>query len=228
MKLVIGNKVYSSWSLRPWILMKAFGIAFEETVVPLRSSDTRDRILKHSPSAKVPVLVDGDVTTWETTAIIEYLAERFPQHAIWPKDARARAHARSVSAEMHSGFPALRKACAMEVTKRFAPRDRGPDVAADVARITEIFCEARARFGAAGPFLYGGFSAADAMFAPVCTRFWSYAIAIDPVSQSYVDTVLAHPAYRQWLAEAAAEPWHLDDNGNGAETLIDDMRARKA
>ena len=228
MKLVIGNKCYSSWSLRPWIVMKAFGIPFEETLIQLRSGDTRDRIIKHSPSGKVPALVDGDASVWESLAILEYLADKFPSHAIWPRDAKARAHARSVSAEMHSGFQGLRQACGMEVTKRFAAMDRGPAVAADVARITAIFREARAKFGAGGPFLYGSFSAADGMYAPVCTRLRTYSIEIDSVSQAYVDAVLAHPAYQQWLAEASAEPWILGDNGNAAETVIEDLRAKKA
>lgn len=228
MKLVIGNKCYSSWSLRPWIVMKAFGIPFEETQIQLRSGDTRDRIIKHSPSGKVPALVDGDVSVWESLAILEYLADKFPSHAIWPKDAKARAHARSVSAEMHSAFQGLRQACGMEVTKRFAPKDRGSAVSADVARITAIFHEARGKFGAGGPFLYGAFSAADGMYAPVCTRLRTYAISVDPVAQAYVDAVLAHPAYLQWLAEASAEPWILGDNGNAAETVIEDLRAKKA
>lgn len=228
MKLVIGNKAYSSWSLRPWIVMKAFAIAFEETLVQLRSPDTAANIRKHSPSAKVPALVDGDVVVWETIAILEYLAEKFPQHAIWPKDIKARAHARSISAEMHSGFQALRSSCAMDVTKRFASKDRGTAVAADVARITAIFREARGRFGAGGPFLYGAFGAADGMYAPVCTRFRSYAIAVDPVSQAYVDAVLDHPACKAWYSDAAAEPWILDDNGNEGETVIEDLRQRKA
>ncbi|MEQ1611341.1 MAG: glutathione S-transferase family protein [Hyphomicrobiaceae bacterium] len=228
LKLIIGNKCYSSWSLRPWIVMKAFGIPFEEMLIQLRSGDTRDRIIEHSPSGKVPALVDGDVSVWETLSILEYLADKFPAHAIWPRDAKARAHARSISAEMHSGFQGLRQACAMEVTKRFAAKERGPAVAADVARIAAIFREARAKFGASGPFLYGAFSAADGMYAPVCTRLRTYSIEIDPVSQAYVDAVLAHPAYQQWLAEAAAEPWVLGDNGNATEAVIEDLRARKA
>lgn len=227
MQLVIGNKVYSSWSLRPWIVMRAFGIAFEETLVQLRASDTRDRIIAYSPSGKVPALVDGDVLVWDSLAVMEYLAEAFPQHAIWPRDRAARAHARCISAEMHSGFLALRTNCAMEVTKRFASKDRGPAVAADVERITAIFREARAKFGSAGPFLYGAFSAADGMYAPVCTRIRTYGIAVDPVAQSYVDAVLSHPAYQAWLAAAVAEPWVLGDNGNEAETVIEDLRAKK-
>jgi glutathione S-transferase len=229
MKLVIGNKVYSSWSLRPWIVMKAFGIPFEETVVQLRDTSTRDRILAHSPSGKVPALIDDGVTVWDSLAIVEYLADKFPSHAIWPKDHVAKVHARCVSAEMHSGFAALRNACSMNVTRRFKARDRGAAVAADVARVTQIWRDARETFGASTgkPFLYGDFSAADGMYAPVVTRFHSYSIAVDPVSQAYMDAVLSHPAYKAWLAGAVAETWGLD-NGEDAETIIEDLRAKKA
>ena len=229
MKLVIGNKVYSSWSLRPWIVMKAFAISFEETVVSLRWVDTRDRILAHSPSGKVPALIDDGVTVWDSLAIMEYLADKFPQHAIWPKNRLARAHARCVSAEMHSGFQALRNACSMNVTRRFKERDRGEAVAADVARITAIWHEAREKFGAktGKPFLYGEFSAADGMYAPVVSRFHGYSIAVDPVAQAYIDAMLAHPAYKAWLVGAVAETWGLD-NGEDTETVIEDLRAKKA
>ena len=229
MKLIIGNKVYSSWSLRPWIVMTAFGIPFDETVVQLRESDTRDLILKHSPSGKVPALIDDGTTVWDSLAIMEYLADKFPQHAIWPKDRIARAHARCASAEMHSGFVGLRNACSMNVTRRFKSRDRGDAVAADVARITEIWREARDKFGAktSKSFLYGDFSAADGMYAPVVTRLHTYGIAVDPVSQAYVDAVLAHPAYITWLTGAKAEPWFLD-NSEAPEALIDDLRKPKA
>jgi glutathione S-transferase len=227
MRLIIGNKVYSSWSLRPWIVMKAFGISFEETVVQLRESDTRGRILEHSPSGKVPALMDGATNIWDSLAIIEYLADKHPDHAIWPKDRLARAHARCASAEMHSGFQALRNACSMNVTRRFKARDRGEAVAADVARITSLWREARAAHGVGGPFLYGAFSGADGMFVPVATRFHSYSIAVDPVSRAYMDAILGHPAYKAWLAGAVAEPWGLD-NGEGTETIIEDLRAKKA
>ncbi len=229
MKLIIGNKVYSSWSLRPWIVMKAFGIPFDETVVQLRETDTRDLILKHSPSGKVPTLIDDGVTVWDSLAIMEYLADKFPQYAIWPKDRLARAHARCASAEMHSGFVSLRNACSMNVTRRFKAKDRGAEVTTDVARITALWREARDKFGAKTGklFLYGDFTAADGMYAPVVTRLHSYAIAVDPVSQAYVDAVLAHPAYAAWLAGAKAEPWFLD-NSEAAETIIDDLRKPKA
>lgn len=231
MRLVIGNKVYSSWSMRPWIVMRAHAIAFEETVVPLRDTSTRDRILVHSPSGKVPCLLDGDVTVWESLAIMEYLAERFPARAIWPRDAKARAHARAIAAEMHAGFHKLRAECPMVITKRFQPRQRSPEVMADVARVTAVWREARERFGAqakgadAGPFLYGSFTAADGMYAPVVTRLNTYSIDVDPVSSAYMAALTSSPAYRDWLADAVAEPWILGEND---EPVIEDLRAGKA
>ena len=206
-RLVIGNKTFSSWSLRPWMMMTVMGLDFDEVMIPLRQPDTKSRILAHSPAGTVPVLIDGDAVVWETLAILEYLADRHPTAGVWPADVHARAHARAISSEMHAGFTALRSACAMNITKRFKARDRGPEVAADVARITAIFSDARERFGAntGQPFLFGAFCAADAMFAPVVTRLNSYSIAVDPVSQAYVDAVLAHPAYQTWLHGAATE-----------------------
>ena len=224
MRLFIGNKVYSSWSLRPWIVMKANGIAFDETLVQLRTPETAAAIRQHSPTGKVPCLVDGDITVWETLAIMEYLAELHPDKGIWPKSAAARAHARAVSAEMHAGFVNLRRHCPMVVTQRFAPTPLPVDVQADVARVAAIWNEARARFAdqAAGPFLYGSFSAADGMYAPVVTRLHTYSIAVDAVSQRYIDAVLAHPAYRAWLADAVTEPWVLAQNED--LTPIEDLR----
>jgi glutathione S-transferase len=226
MHLYIGNKVYSSWSLRPWIVMKAKGIAFEETLVQLRAADFPAHVKMFSPSGKVPCLVDGDVTVWDSLAIIEYLAEKFPETGIWPKDAKARAHARAISSEMHAGFQALRQACPMAITQRFAAKPLAADVAANVTRVTAIWHEARTKFGAStgGPFLYGEFSAADGMYAPVVSRFHSYSIKVDAVSQAYIDAMRAHPAYQAWVAEAAAEPWVLAQNET--ETVIEDLRAK--
>lgn len=226
MRLIIGNKNYSSWSLRPWIVMKAKDIAFEETLVPLRAADTPDRIKKFSPSAKVPCLVDGDVTVWESLSIMEYLAEKFPGKGIWPADSKARAHARSIASEMHAGFQALRMACPMSITQRFAPKPLSDDVKANVGRIAEIWREARDRFAdkAAGPFLYGEFTAADGMYAPVVSRFHSYGIATDAASTAYMDAVRAHPAYRAWLAAAAEEPWVIQQNES--DTPIEDLRRK--
>jgi glutathione S-transferase len=227
-RLIIGNKVYSSWSLRPWILMTALGLAFEETVIPLRQPNTRQRILAYSAAAKVPILIDGSVVVWESLAILEYLAEKHPSLAVWPSDPQVRAHARSIAAEMHAGFAAIRNACPMIVTKRIAAKDRGAEVAADIARITAIFQEARAMTlaqagNSPGPFLYGKFSAADAMFAPVCTRLNTYSVHVDSVSRAYVDAVLTSPAYVSWLAAAIGEPWVIEAY-EANETVIEDLR----
>jgi glutathione S-transferase len=208
--LVIGNKLYSSWSLRPWLLLKQLGIAFDEVVIPLHQPDTKARILKHSPAGKVPILIEGDVAVWESLAIMDHVGETYDDAEVWPRDPHARAMARSVAAEMHAGFQALRSACPMNLGKRFGERDRGPEVARDVARVTEIFREARERFGAGGPFLFGEFSAADAMYAPVVTRLDTYAIPVDRVSRDYMDAILSLPAYREWLEAALDEPWVLE------------------
>lgn len=207
MKLVIANRLYSSWSLRPWLLLRQLGIPFEEVVIPLDRPETKGAILRHSPAGRVPVLVDGDVTVWESLAIMDYVAEEHAPGRVWPEERAARAMARSVSAEMHSGFAALRSACPMNLGKRFAHRNRGAACEADVARVQEVFTTARERFGAGGPFLFGGFSAADAMFAPVVTRLDTYSIPMNEVVQDYVRTVLSLPAYRAWLEAALAEPW---------------------
>ena len=208
-RLIIGNKLYSSWSLRPWLLMKALGLAFEETLVQLRQPDTKSRLLQYSPAGKAPILIDGDTTVWESIAIIEYLAEKHPEAGVWPRDARARAHARAICAEMHAGFSGLRQACPMNLGKRFAARDRGEAVAQDIARVTEIFRGTRSQFGTHGPFLFGDFSGADAMYAPVVTRFETYSIPVDDVTRAYMDAVLQHPAFRAWREAALAEPWVL-------------------
>jgi glutathione S-transferase len=175
--LVIANKLYSSWSLRPWLLMRQLGVAFDEVVIPLDTPNTKAEIAKHTPAGRVPVLIDGDVAVWETIAIMEYVGERFGV-AVWPKDIKARAMARAVAAEMHAGFQALRNACPMNLGKRYSRRDRGADVAANVARFEGIVRDARARFGQGGPFLFGTFSAADAMYAPLVTRLDTYSIEV--------------------------------------------------
>ena len=209
MKLLIGNKCYSSWSLRAWLLMRASGIAFTEQLVLLDEPGFKEAIFAAAPGSggTVPTLVDGEIAVWETLAICEYLHDTQPQAGIWPRDKAARAHARAISSEMHAGFTALRGACPMNLGKRFATRDRDPGVARDVERLTGLWRQARERFGAGGPFLYGAFSAADAMFAPVVTRLDTYGIAVDPVSRDYMQAVLALPAFREWLAAALAEPW---------------------
>ena len=208
--LVIGNKLYSSWSLRPWLLLKQLGIPFDEVLIPLHQPDTKANILKHSPAGKVPILLDGDIAVWESIAIMDHVGETYDDVEVWPRDPHARAMARSVAAEMHAGFTALRSACSMNLGKKFGERDRGDEVARDVARVTEIFREARGRFGSGGPFLFGAFSAADAMYAPVVTRLDTYSIAVDPVSRDYMSAILSSRAYKEWLDAALQEPWVLE------------------
>jgi glutathione S-transferase len=207
--LVIVNKAYSSWSFRPWILMRHFDIPFTETVIPMDRAETRAEILRHAPTGKCPSLRDGDVVVWDSLAIIEYLAEAFPDSAIWPRERAARARARALSAEMHSGFVPLRSHLPMNTRRTPSPRDLPADVVADIARIEAAFADTRQAFGAGGDFLFSDFSAADAMFAPVVSRFHTYAVAVSPVTRTYMDAVQALPAYKAWLADADAEPWHV-------------------
>jgi glutathione S-transferase len=206
--LVIGNKLYSSWSLRPWLLLRELAVSFDEILIPLDQPDTKAAILRHSPAGRVPVLVDGETAVWESIAIIEYAGERF-DIPVWPTDREARAMARSVAAEMHAGFQGLRSACPMNLGKRFASRDRGEDVDRDVARFSEIVNGMRHRFGQSGPFLFGAFTGADAMFAPLVTRLETYGIAVDPVTRGYVDAILALPSFQAWREAALREPWVL-------------------
>ena len=219
--LVIANKCYSSWSLRPWLLMKQLGIPFDEIVIPLDLPDTKAKVLAHSPAGKVPILVDGDVTVWESIAIMEYIGDAFAP--VWPSDRGARAMARSVAAEMHAGFPALRSACPMNLGRKYAPKDRGEAVARDVARFSEIVRQARERVRAGGPFLFGAFSAADAMYAPLATRLDTYSIAIDATTRAYVDAILALPAFQEWRSAALKEEWIVDAD-EVDEDAIDNYR----
>ena len=202
--LIIGNKNYSSWSLRAWLLLKHAGIPFNEIRIPLYSSDW-DNILSYSPSGQVPALRDGDLTVWDSLAICEYLAECFPDRQLWPSNKEARAVARSVSAEMHSGFTDLRKNMTMNCRKVFPGKGRAPGVQEDIDRIQQIWNDCRARFGKEGPFLFGQFSIADAMYAPVTTRFLTYDVPLDQVSAAYVKAVQALPAMQEWYAAARAE-----------------------
>lgn len=202
--LVIGTKNYSSWSLRPWVALKVAGIPFRETLVRLRQPDTREQILKHSPAGKVPILKHGDFLVWDSLAILEYLSDRFPGANLWPSDLRARAIARAVSAEMHSGFVALRQQLPMDIRSIF-PLQADAAAQGDIARVQEIWRDCRGRFGAGGRFLFGPFTAADAMYAPVVTRMRTYGVPLDPVSQAYCDAVAALPAMREWEAASRAE-----------------------
>ena len=212
LKLVIGNKNYSSWSMRPWLALRASEIAFEEVLVPLYTDDKADkeRILSFTPAGKVPALVDGDVTVWDSLSIIEYLAERFPEARLWPQDRAHRAHARSISAEMHSGFMALRNECGMNLHRPVRAITLSADAQANVARIQQIWNECRERYGKLGPFLFGEFGAADAMFAPVVHRFRTYAIEVAPDAQDYMNTMMSLPAFREWTAAGLAETIVID------------------
>jgi glutathione S-transferase len=207
LKLVIGNKNYSSWSMRPWLALRAGNIAFEEVFIPLYTENPadKDRILSFTRSGKVPCLIDGDVTVWDSLSIIEYVAERFPDAGLWPDDRAARAHARSISAEMHSGFLPLRNECGMNLHRPIRAIALSADARANVARIEQIWNECRARYGKSGPFLFGGFGAADAMFAPVVHRFRTYAIEAGPVAKAYMEAVMAHSAFAEWTGAGLAE-----------------------
>jgi glutathione S-transferase len=207
--LVIGNKNYSSWSLRPWLAMKHAGIPFVEHRVALYQPDSKRRILEHSPAGKVPVLKDGATAVWDSLAILEYLAEKFPDRGLWPRSAMARARARSVSAEMHSGFGALRTHMPMNLRNSYPGRGLTPEVEADIARMAGLWTECRA--SASGPFLFGEFCNADAMFAPVATRFLTYGVGLPPVCRRYVDTLIALPAMQAWYADARAEREAVDE-----------------
>lgn len=210
LKLIVANKAYSSWSLRAWILLAHFKIPFEETVIPLDLPETRKLILKHSPTAKVPALVDGPITVWESLAIIEYLAEIFPEKAIWPRGKAARALARSLSSEMHAGFQALRQHCPMNFVRPVRKLALNEAVEADVARIEAAWAHARKTYGKAGPFLFGRFSAADAMFAPVVNRFHIYDIPVSRGTRDYMAAMMALPAWKAWAADAEAEEWRIE------------------
>ncbi|MCZ6848714.1 MAG: glutathione S-transferase family protein [Alphaproteobacteria bacterium] len=200
--IVIGSKRLSSWSLRGWLALKLSGARFDEVVIPLDQPSTRQRILEHSPAGRVPILKDGAVTVWDSLAICEYLAERFPEAGLWPEGAEARAHARVVAAEMHAGFAALRRDMAMDCPARRPGQGQTPGALADIARVSEIWRDCRRRFGSGGDFLFGRPGAADAMYAPVVSRFVTYDVPLDEVSAAYRDAVLALPAMREWLAAA--------------------------
>ena len=208
--LVIGNKNYSSWSLRAWLALRQSGAAFDELRIPLDTATTRAQILKQSPAGTVPVLHDGGFTVWESLAICEYAAERFPTAGLWPDDAAARAHARAVSAEMHAGFATLRSAMPMNCRARRPGKGRAPGVEDDIARIVAIWRECRETFGDGGDMLYGRFSIADAMYAPVVSRFVTYGVALDAVAEAYVDAVFALPAMTEWLAAARVETERIE------------------
>lgn len=202
--LYIGNKNYSSWSLRPWVLMRELNIAFEEKLVPFQEGSSFESFRAFSPTGKVPCLLDGGTVVWESLAITEYLAER--HESVWPADPQARAWARCASTEMHAGFTALREQCTMNCGLRVRLDDLPEEVERDIARLIELWAEGRRRFG--GPFLAGrSFTAADAFFAPVAFRVQTYDLPLDEDARSYVTRLLALPSMHEWYAEALAEPW---------------------
>ena len=218
MKLIIGNKAYSSWSLRGWLACRQSGIPFEEVVVPLYDEawDKRREGAEFAPSSgKVPILWDGDAVVWDSLAIVDYLADKVGRQRFWPEDEAARAMARSMAAEMHSSFTALRRKHSMNIRQIHPPVRPDEDVMADLTRIFELWAQARARFGNAmgaegGEFLFGAFGAADIMFAPVCTRIVTYSLPTPRFAAAYIAAVLAHPFLQDWIAGAQEEDWVIE------------------
>ena len=203
--LIIGNKNYSSWSLRAWLALKQTGAEFEEIRIPLDTPQTRSQILQHSPTGKVPALRHGDLLLWESIALCEYLAEQFADRHLWPADANKRAMARCVSAEMHAGFAALRQRLPMDCRSRFSWKGTLPEVQADIDRVLSLWFTCRQQFGEGGDFLFGHFTIADAMFAPVVSRFITYGVPLNTIAQAYAGAISALPAMQEWMAAAAAE-----------------------
>jgi glutathione S-transferase len=214
MKLIIGNKNYSSWSLRAWLAVKQSGLAFEELTVPILGEDweqrKRDSEELAPSSGKVPVLWDGDAVVWDSLAIIEYLADKVGRDRFWPKADEARAMARSIVAEMHSSYLPLRRSCPMNVRAKVTGVSLDADVRADIVRILTLWAEARARFGRGGPFLFGTFSAADVIYAPVVSRFRTYGIGVPGFAASYMQAVWEHEWMHQWVAAAESEQWVIE------------------
>jgi glutathione S-transferase len=209
--VVIGNKNYSSWSLRGWLMARIAGIEFEEIVIPLDLPETQAAIRKHSPSGRVPVLLHRGLAVWESLAIAEYLNDLKPEVGLWPASAAARAHARSISTEMHAGFMDLRNNMPMNIRASYPGKGMTPAVRVDIERMTSIWRDCRKRFSGAfqkdDGFLFGAFGAADAMFAPVVTRFRTYGVKLDTDSDAYCNAVLAQPAMKDWIDAANHEPW---------------------
>ncbi|MGQ0484787.1 MAG: glutathione S-transferase family protein [Hyphomicrobiales bacterium] len=205
--IVLGNKNYSSWSMRPWLAMSMAGIAFKETVIQLDTPETKAAIAAHSKAGRVPVLHHGKITVWESLAILEYLADTFPRKHWWPKPVAARAAARSIASEVHAGFAALRNACPMNLRRPRQAVAMPPAATADVARIEAMWRQCRTRFGKGGKFLFGKFCNADAMYAPVVTRFDTYAIPVCADTRAYMENVMATPAFKAWKEAALRENW---------------------
>lgn len=214
MKLVISNKPYSPWPLRVWLLMKERGLPFEEEVIDLSASDKAVRLKMVSPSGRVPVLIDKDLRIWDSMAIIEYLHERFPDAGVWPADVTARAHARAISNEMHSGFSALRGRLIMNTRREPKAIEMTAPVNTDIARIVELLETTLAQFGGDDTFLCGAFSAADAVYAPIVSRFHSYDVPVTPAVRAYMERICGLTSYRQWCDEAVADPWRNTTTDN--------------
>jgi glutathione S-transferase len=212
LKLIIGNKNYSSWSFRPWIAMKAANIPFEEILIPLYLPGSPEKIREYSPAGKVPILIDDGDVVWESLAILEHLADRFPEAHLWPADARARSFARCAATEMHSGFQALRQHCTMNMWLPLKDRPLPPEVFENVKRIETIWADCRARFGNGGPFLFGTFTNVDAMYAPVVSRFHTYGLPVGPGTLAYMEAVMALPAWGEWYDAAMQETWVMQHN----------------
>jgi glutathione S-transferase len=213
LKLIIGNKAYSSWSMRGWLAVKQSGLPFEEIVVPLYDEDWDKRREgdEFAPSSgKVPILWDGDTVVWDSLAIVDWLADRVGREKFWPEDDAARAMARSMAAEMHASFAALRRECSMNIRQRFPDYKPSPTVEADLARLYALWAQARARFGTGGEFLFGEFGAVDIMFAPVCTRIVTYTLPLPRFAVPYLQAMFAHPFMQDWIAGAQAEDWVIE------------------
>jgi glutathione S-transferase len=213
LKLIIGNKAYSSWSLRGWLAVKQSGLPFEEITVPMFDEDWDKRREgdEFAPSGgKVPILWDNNTVIWDSLAIIEWLADKTDKARFWPKEDAARGMARSMAAEMHSSYQNLRREHSMNVRKQFPPKELSEDVTAEIMRILELWAQARARHGTGGPYLFGTFGAVDIMFAPVVTRFITYSIAVPRFAGSYMEAILSHPWMKEWIDAAQEEPWVIE------------------
>ena len=213
LKLIIGNKAYSSWSLRGWLAVKQSGLPFEEITVPMFDEEWARRTQgdEFAPSGgKVPILWADSIFVWDSLAIVEWLADRTDRDRYWPSDEAARAMARSMAAEMHSSYPNLRRELSMNIRKLFPPRELSEDVRAEIIRILQLWAEARARFGSGGPYLFGTFGAADIMFAPVVTRFATYSVSVPRFAAAYMEAILGHPWMREWIEAAQEEPWVIE------------------
>jgi glutathione S-transferase len=210
LRLLIGNRNYSTWSLRPWLVLRHFEIPFDDEVLQLSGEGWRETLAERSPTGKVPVLIDDDLVVYETLAIIEYLAERFPEKAIWPADRRDRALARAAASEMHAGFGALRSAAPMNLRASHPGKVDLDAVRRDLHRVETLWGDLLGRSG--GPYLFGAFTAADAMYAPLATRLRTYELPVSDMAGRYVEAIYALPAFQDWLGQALQEPWIVDDD----------------